>query len=303
MNIGRVASVRQRLRNLARERGVDYNRLQLLYMQERWLARLGHSPHRDNLILKGGLYLYSNFGLTSRPTRDIDFLGRVAPAEVTELVQMISEITKLELPDGVSFDPNSITGEENRSATEYGGVRVELYGYLGTARERIQIDVGFGDALPKGPVELTFPSLLNENISSLLAYSFETVIAEKLQAAAVLLEVNSRYKDFFDIHQLASVEVFSAVTLREAITATFARRHTPTGDIHHLFLPAFTEDSGRQAQWQAFLRRVGQAGPENFADLMKRLERFLEPILSSRTASQWQPTRWSWIDENEFTVP
>lgn len=73
MNIGRVASVRQRLRNLARERGVDYNRLQLLYMQERWLARLGYSPHRDNLILKGGLYLYSNFGLTSRPTRDIDF--------------------------------------------------------------------------------------------------------------------------------------------------------------------------------------------------------------------------------------
>ena len=43
MTVNMAASVRQRLRNLARDQGVDYNRLQLLYVQERWLARLAHS--------------------------------------------------------------------------------------------------------------------------------------------------------------------------------------------------------------------------------------------------------------------
>lgn len=80
------ASVRQRLWNMARKTAVDYNRLQLLYLQERWLARLAQSQHQHNFVLKGGLYLYSNYGLTSRPTRDIDFLGRATPAGVGDIV-------------------------------------------------------------------------------------------------------------------------------------------------------------------------------------------------------------------------
>ena len=48
--------------------------------------------------------------------------------------------------------------EEDRAATEYGGVRIELTAYLGSARERLQIDVGFGDALPTGPFAPAFTS-------------------------------------------------------------------------------------------------------------------------------------------------
>lgn len=292
-----AASVRQRLRNLARDQGVDYNRLQLLYVQERWLARLAHSSHRDRLILKGGLYLYGNFGLASRPTRDIDFLGRATPAEVAHTVQMVHDIASIDLPDGVHFDPNSIRGEENRAATEYGGVRIELTASLGSARERLRIDVGFGDALPTGPTALDYPTLLDTQPPNVLAYSLETVIAEKLQAATVLYEVNSRYKDFYDIHHLATRETFEAQDLHGAIEATFTRRGTPIPDAHRLFQPAFSADPGRQAQWSAFLKRIRQTSPESFPDLMKDINAFIGPILSGAMRGSWNPAERVWTND------
>ena len=57
-----AASVKARLLNLARAKGIEFNRVQLLYIQERFLARLATSPQRDHFVLKGGLYLYSRYG-------------------------------------------------------------------------------------------------------------------------------------------------------------------------------------------------------------------------------------------------
>jgi hypothetical protein len=50
-----AASVKARLLNLARLEGRDYNRLLVLWVQERLLARLAVSRQRENFILKGGL--------------------------------------------------------------------------------------------------------------------------------------------------------------------------------------------------------------------------------------------------------
>ena len=68
------ASVHDRLLNIAKELGVDFNRLLLLYAQERFLYRLVSSEYRDYFILKGGVLLYGVYQLKSRPTKDIDFL-------------------------------------------------------------------------------------------------------------------------------------------------------------------------------------------------------------------------------------
>lgn len=296
MRANLAASVRQRLRNLARDQGVDYNRLQLLYVQERWLARLAHSSHRDRLILKGGLYLYGSFGLASRPTRDIDFMGRATPAEVDQTVQMAHDIASIDLPDGVHFDPNTIRGEENRAATEYGGVRIDLTAYLGSARERLQIDVGFGDALPTGPTALAYPTLLDTPPPNVLAYSLETVIAEKLQAATVLYEVNSRYKDFYDTHQLAISQAFEAQDLHRAIEATFNRRGRAIPEAHRLFAPAFTDNQDRQVQWSAFLKRIRQTSPDSFTHLMEDINAFIGPILNGAKKGSWNPAEGAWTN-------
>lgn len=291
------ASVRQRLLNLARKKGIAYNRIQLLYLQERWLARLAQTPYREHFVLKGGLYLYSNFGLASRPTRDIDFLGRATSSETEQLVQAVTEVGRLGLIDGVHYDLESVAGQEIQAGAEHGGVRIEMDGYLGQARERIRIDIGFGDALPAGPVPLEFPTLLGGEAPLLLAYSFETVIAEKLQAATILYEINTRFKDFYDIHQLASTETFEATALRQAIYATFERRGTQVRDATRLFDPPFGSNQRRQDQWSAFQRRTGDTAPQRFSDVLAIIKDFLSLILDQDNSDryQWQPHVMRWI--------
>ncbi len=67
----------------------------------------------------------------------------------------------------------------------------------------LQVDVGFGDALPVAPEEVTFPVLLGMAEPKLRAYSRETVVAENLEALVELGMLNSRFKDHFDLRYLA----------------------------------------------------------------------------------------------------
>ena len=63
-------------------------------------------------------------------------------------------------------------------------------------------------------------------ICRILAYSLETVVAEKFQAMISLSLGNSRMKDFFDVYQILSKQTLDSATLSEAIKATFANRGT-----------------------------------------------------------------------------
>ena len=69
-----AASVRNRLLNISKDLDIDFNRLLLLYTQERFLFRLKHSKYSENFVLKGGVLFYGVFKQKARPTRDIDFL-------------------------------------------------------------------------------------------------------------------------------------------------------------------------------------------------------------------------------------
>jgi Nucleotidyl transferase AbiEii toxin, Type IV TA system len=74
---GLVHSVQARLKNQAQESGRPFAELLELYAIERFLHRLGRSPHRDDFVLKGALLLRHWLGADTRPTRDIDLLGPV----------------------------------------------------------------------------------------------------------------------------------------------------------------------------------------------------------------------------------
>jgi len=50
-----AASIRQRLLNLARERGEDFQQVLVNYALERLLYRLAQSEYREQFVLKGAL--------------------------------------------------------------------------------------------------------------------------------------------------------------------------------------------------------------------------------------------------------
>ena len=74
-----AASVLARLKNKAKENGRSYQLCLQLFCQEELLRRLEKSKYAENLVLKGGLFLYSITDFDSRVTVDVDFLLRQIP--------------------------------------------------------------------------------------------------------------------------------------------------------------------------------------------------------------------------------
>jgi len=123
----------------------------------------------------------------SRPTVDIDFLGRNTNNSIENLTKLMQGIISIECPDGVTFDKNSITSDTIKENDDYPGIRIFCVGFLGTAKTRLHFDIGFGDEVVPSPALLEFPVLLeNSPIPEIIAYSPESAIAEKLQAIVSL---------------------------------------------------------------------------------------------------------------------
>jgi hypothetical protein len=183
--------------------------------------------------------------------------------------------------DGIAFDLESMAGEKIRAADKYAGVRVRLEAWLAEARIPVQVDVGFGDAIVPPPRQQTYPTLLDHAPPRILAYSREAVVAEKLEAMVSPGVTNSRMKDFYDVHVLASSFAFEGPSLARAIRATFERRGTPLPETAPLLLtPGFLAAPERQTQWRAFLRRGRLDAPPDAVLLAEALRQFLWLVVS-----------------------
>ena len=277
---GLAQSVQTRLVRTARELGVDPNLILSRYAAERFLHRLSRSRHANRFVLKGAMMLLVWIGDIVRPTRDVDLLGI---GELTDdaIMETFREIAALEVePDGVVFDPSSITVAPIRAEDAYGGRRVTLSGHLGPARLRVQVDIGIGDAVCPDPEWIEYPSLLDLPRPRLRAYRPETSIAEKLHAMTILGSRNSRMRDFFDIRALAAAEEFEGDLLVAAIRATFERRGTPVQRRPLALTPAFADVEAKPEQWRAFLRKNGLKEIE-LAAVVSEIAAFLAPAIDA----------------------
>ncbi|MDZ7800782.1 MAG: nucleotidyl transferase AbiEii/AbiGii toxin family protein [Trueperaceae bacterium] len=287
------ASVSARLLHRARQTGDDYQGLLTSYCLERFLYRVGVSQARDRFVLKGAMLLRLWSDRPYRATRDLDLLGmRDASSEIPAALRAICEADAA--PDAVIFDAADIELTEIRAEDEYAGVRATLPARLGTARLRLQIDIGRADAVWPEPNRRAYPTLLDFPAPEILVYPREAVIAEKLEAMVVLGDRNSRIKDFFDLDHLAASFEFDRSILAEAVRRTFARRGTPIPTEAPIGLtPAYWENPSRPAQVRAFARRAGiEATDRSGATLQTRLASFLLPVLADAHSGERRP--WAW---------
>lgn len=289
-----AASVRQRLLNLARDRGEDFGLVLTRYALERVMYRLSVSEHREQFVLKGAMLFALWADDPHRPTRDLDLLGH-GTIDTQRLEQVFREVIGVEVEnDGLEFLAETVRGERIREDEEYEGVRVRLEARLAAARIKIQIDVGFGDVVTPVPQEMEYPVLLAYPAPRLLTYPRETVVAEKFEAMVKLGIANSRMKDFYDLWVMARDFEFDGALLSRAIKATFERRGTalPTG-VPLALSDEFSEDQAKKTQWAAFLRRLGRdAGGTSLAGVTKVLGEFLMPPASAATRAETFDKSW-----------
>jgi predicted nucleotidyltransferase component of viral defense system len=288
-----VASIRERLRQGARGRGEDFYLTLQRYAVERLLFRLDRSPYRDRFVLKGAMLYVVWGGETYRPTRDLDLLGYGAPS--TEVVEnSFRTLCSLEVDaDGLQFLSDSVRVEEIREEAEYGGIRARVKALLGKARIDLKVDIGFGDIVVPDPLEVDFPTLLGGPAPRIRAYSPESVIAEKLHAAAVLGDANSRMKDFYDLFNLSRLFSFEGLVLTRAIDATFERRGTALPATFPI-PPTFFDQDAHSYQWRSYLTKSGlDAAPQDFTSVGEALRGFLvEPYDALAAGKEF---RVSWM--------
>jgi len=288
-----AASVRARLRALARDRGVEFQLVLSEFAIERLLFRLGVSIHAERFVLKGATLFKLWSPEDRRATWDLDLLGRGASG-VPDIVEVIRELCGIGGPDGIVFDPETVGGEEIRVPNQYAGVRVRLEAHLALARIPVQVDVGFGDAVVPPPTQEQYPVLLDHPPPRILVYPREAVVAEKLESIVSLGITNTRMKDLFDVHRLSAKFSFEGASLSRAIRATFERRGTPLPDAEPLILTReFLTATERQTQWRAFLRRSRLEAPHDAGVLVDDLRAFLLPVIEASAARHAPEAFWA----------
>jgi hypothetical protein len=227
-----------------------------------------------------------------RATGDLDLLGLGENAP-ERLAEMFREILAVQVEDdGVVFRPETLRAAAARTEDEYSGVRLDFIAELAGARLPMHVDVGYGDAITPGALEIEYPSILEQPTARLRAYPPETVVAEKFQAMVELDMLNSRLKDFYDLWAIAGTFDFDGEILSRAIASTFARRQTQLPRETPVALtPDFANE--KQGQWAAFLRRTEIAlAPEPFAAIQARIADLVIPPALALGEGETFAARW-----------
>jgi len=272
-------SIHDRLLNISRKEKLSFQMILSRYIQERFLYRVSVSEYSSKFLLKGGALLYVFDLFAARPTLDIDLLGVGVNNSLPNMKDIFTEICSIsEESDGVIFDVAALDVQELMANKKYRGVRITVPVSLHSMREILSIDIGFGDIVTPSPVQIEYPLLLDDKpAASLLAYSAETVVAEKFDAMISLSENNSRMKDFFDVYRFIRRGNLDKSILEEAISVTFSNRGTSYQEDHPLFTEEFANNSVRQTRWRAFLKRIKYPHNLDFQIVMSEIRSFLLP--------------------------
>lgn len=278
-------SVRARLLNIAKEQNIHYQTILTRYFQERLLYRISQTRFRDNFYLKGGALMYAYERFAARPTLDTDFLGNNISNDGDHIANAFHEICSKECTeDGVYFDSDKITAENITEFKDYHGIRLRMPVGMDTIAQILMMDIGFGDVVTPKPVPLDYPLLLEDMPSPyILAYSIETVIAEKMHAIIDLADQSSRMKDYYDLYHLLTSFNYNSDVLKEAVKRTFENRHTKYSQEEMFFQSDFPYKVHMQTRWTAFLKKSTIKSELSFCDVAIRLQKELWPYWNELT--------------------
>jgi len=272
-------SIRSKLLNKAKSEDVYYQTILTRYFQERLIYRMSQTSYRQNFYLKGGALMYAHERFAARPTLDIDFLGNNISNEGERIKAAFREICSFPCEeDGVVYDVEDITSKNITEFKDYRGVRLSIPVSMDTVHQVLTMDIGFGDVVTPSPVDLDYPSLLSHLPSAnILAYSLETVVAEKMHAVVDLADRSSRMKDYYDLYLILSTQKLDDGILREAIARTFENRRTQYDPDTMFFRKEFGTNQIMETRWRAFIKKITSKSDLQFSEIVAYLQKRLLP--------------------------
>ena len=278
-------SIKEKIKVLARERETSFSELWTNLILERFLTRVSRSPYRYKFVLKGGTLLAKYLPL-GRETQDLDFfLQKLANSEQS-LKKTLQAICDIDPNDSFTFEIINIK-PRTQVQLAYTGAEIALLAKFGATRTPIRMDLGFGDIV--NPIDFSIELIttskgpLFENKISLRCYPKEFIFAEKLEAAVIRGETNTRMKDFHDLHSLIFLGSLDESLTGKAIQLVFHHRKTPLENIPIAFNQTALEMLGKN--WHLYRRKLKTKKdalplPEFMEDLILAINQWLNQKVS-----------------------
>ncbi len=270
-------AVKDKLKNISKDKNVDFNSVMRFYMYDRFIERLSKSKYKDNFILKGGFYLSKLFGLDNRSTMDIDTAIRKTKFTEDNVIKMITEIINIDINDNVKFEIEK--REFIRDEDEYGGLRITINFMLENMKDSFHIDIATGDPIHPGPDDYKYESLIGNEVYKVWSYNLETVLAEKIETILGKLEISSRMKDYYDIYLIHKFKFnkINKTKFRGAVEKTFKKRNFNTDLITSL--KVVKDSKILKDKWTSYSRKNSYAKNIEFDETIKCLEDFIEILI------------------------
>lgn len=293
------ASIIAKLKNKAKETGKPLQVHLQLFCQEEFLRKLSMSKYADNLVLKGGLFIYTLTNFESRATIDVDFLMRQLPNSIEEIEKIVLDI--LSVDTGNDFIELTAKAFETISPQrKYTGISFQIIGKIKNTRTPFSVDLGVGDIIVPKAEKRVIPVQLDEFTKpEISTYSLESTIAEKFDAMLQRLEMTSRMKDFYDIYYLSNMFDFDGLKLQEAIFETLQNRGTSYSRDSLNQIAELANDTEMISKWNYFLRTI-KMGELDFGEVVDAMVHFLSPVWQAildedELLKKWDKEKNKWI--------
>lgn len=210
------------IRNLSKEVGIEAHVLIRKYMMERFLERVSSSKYNGSFILKGGMLVAAFVGVEARATMDIDTNIKGIPVTIVDMERTITEISNIDLDDNVKFRIKKVS--EIMDEAEYSGIRFSMDAVLDGAVIPLKIDISTGDVITPREIAYSYKLMFEDRTIPIMTYPIETVLAEKLETVISRSITNTRMRDFYDIHILLKSQNINVDILALALERTAKKR-------------------------------------------------------------------------------
>ena len=247
------------IRNLSKEVGIEAHVLIRKYMMERFLERVSSSKYNGSFILKGGMLVAAFVGVEARATMDIDTTIKGIPVTMVDMERTITEISNIDLEDNVKFRIKKVS--EIMDEAEYSGIRFSMDALLDGAVIPLKIDISTGDVITPREIAYSYKLMFEDRTIQIMTYPIETVLAEKLETVISRSITNTRMRDFYDIHILLKSQNIDADILALALERTAKKR----GNFNLLenaesVLKVVKSDEDMKRLWDIYQKKFKYAG-------------------------------------------
>ena len=199
------------------------------------------------------------------------------PLNKQKVEEVFNDIFSVEVEDGVLFELVSI--KDIRLEDNYGGYRLNILSKLDNNKTYITIDLTTGDEITPREMKYSYNSIFENKKIPIMAYTIETILAEKFQTIITRGILNTRLKDFYDIHVLMSLKAndIDNKTLVLAITNTFKKRKTLL-DINefNMIIDDLQNDKSIKRQWLEYRTKNNYDKEINYEDTINSLKMIIK---------------------------